>query len=477
MARVTTARAATSVWFWLILLLAVAVRVHHLTAWDMWTDEVQTLWTSQAGEFKEGPMYRTAPINFLLSRLAILALGPDELGLRIVPFLAGVATVALGFLLLRIWIGRRAALFSALALAASMWHVYWSQTGRHYAIQMLLLLLALHAFLLFWRRQSQIGFWFCVGLLLLALFVHSSSGFYVVALLAFVGVSWFYRTSDGRDVDRTVRRRHVVAGLGLLGVLAIYSPVYLSVARYLVDNKVAWNPPWNIVGSLAFYVPPHLALPALAGVAFLKRERDDLSFFFLCLLVIPMCLAVIASFFTIASAAYSFSALLAVAALVGVTSDRLLRLTEGKFLSLALGILVAGIYFGEAYDLAHYHTFYNGLKPRWRDVAAFVDRESGPGSLVLASEGDVMQYYLGRDRADWFGKYEDRIGTPGSLPRGASDVWYAIYVGDSAINKTSPSALHYLFNETRLAGLFPLHYGAKDRTIAVFHEYAREGAR
>ena len=72
-----------------LVLLAAGLRWYRLAEWDMWTDEVQTLWVSISGEFKEGPMYSTAPVNFWLTRLAVGIFGENELGVRFVPMVRG----------------------------------------------------------------------------------------------------------------------------------------------------------------------------------------------------------------------------------------------------------------------------------------------------------------------------------------------------------------------------------------------------
>ena len=96
-----------------ILALAAVLRSYNLSAWDMWTDEVQTLWTSVSGDFKEGPMYRTAPVNFWLTGIAVRVFGETELGVRFIPWLMGIATVGVFLWSCARWFGVRAALFGA----------------------------------------------------------------------------------------------------------------------------------------------------------------------------------------------------------------------------------------------------------------------------------------------------------------------------------------------------------------------------
>lgn len=480
--------------FFLIVGVAVALRWWNLGAWDMWTDEVQTLWVSQSGEFKEGPMYRTAPVNFFVTGWFVQLVAADALGARMPAFLSGALTVALFFPLMKRWIGGRAALLGTAVLALSFWHVFWSQNARHFALQTLLLLGALHCFLLFWREGRKWALALCSALLLLAHFTHASSGFFAGALLVFVVADWALSgsESDGRErslagesagreerADGRSGHRHLWA-LGGVGLpLAIYGPLYLWVASYLLQNKPAWNPPFNIVGSLVFYVSPLLALFAAAGAARLYRERDGLWLLLLLLSLLPPILAATAGAFTISSGAYALQALPAIAALTGVAADWLLG--EGSWGPgrLAGAAMVAALLLTQVYWLAHYFVVWNGLKPRWSEAVGYVEERREPGEALLASEGDVAQYYAGRGRAEWIDRFT--AATNGTDGGGASGAWFVTYVdGDQRQTPGFGAAAEFRSNvpeSARVEAVFPLHYGAKNRTLVVYHETGESVSR
>lgn len=463
---------AAAFWFVAIVALAALLRLYHIGTWDMWTDEVQTLWTSQDMAFKEGPMYRTAPVNFYLTGLATRLLGTTEWAVRMVPLLSGITTVALCYLLFAPRVGRRAGLFATLTLTLSMWHVYWSQTARHFAVQTLLILIGLYAFLRFWREDKLSGALIAAAALLGSLFVHSSSGFYLLALLAFLATTWLHSI---RTRVRPLRwspsdRRALIGTLAVVLPLILYLPIYFQVGDYLMANKVAWNPPTNIVGSLAFYIPPYLALPALAGATCLWRERDDLGLLLAFLLAVPMILVTLASSVTIASGAYCLASTIAVALLVGVACDRLLSAAaqSGKA---AMALLVSAIFLSQAYDLAHYYLYFNGLKPRWRAATELIRRDRAPSDLVFAAEGDVAQFYLGTEGVDWLGRIDHWREEGGTFPASVDGIWYALYTNDDPAASGAP--LDSIRMNARLVALFPLHYGAKDRTIALYYQSLR----
>ncbi len=459
---------------WAVLAIAVAVRLRNLATWDMWADEVQTLWMSETGTFAFGPTYRTAPLNFLLTGFAIWLFGSSQLSLRIVPFLCGVLTVALMYRLFQRWIGRRAALLAMLTLGLSMWHVYWSQTARHFALQTLFVLLAVHAFLTYWRSERRTALLAACACLALSLFVHSSSGFVVAALLAFVLGSWVLNRRAEATAPRLSTRKHAWAATALLGLIIAYLPIYFTVGRYLRDYTVAWNPPWNVAGSLAFYVPPWLALAAAAGATLLAYEGErDLAALMATLLVVPMALVTLASAFTIASAAYALSTVVPLAALVGVAGDRALAAGNTMARRWTARIAVAAIVLSQANDLLHYHTFYHGLKPRWQAALAYVARHREASELVLASEGDVAQYYLGRSNVEWFDRHASETNGANATASSTHGVWYVVYVSETDPLAIPAAHLESVRMHSTLRALFPLHYGAKDRTIGVFYQSPR----
>lgn len=461
-------------WPWVVVVVlgAVVLRWANLGGWDLWTDEVQTLWVSSSGEFKEGPLYRTAPLNFIVTGWAVEMLGERILAARVVPFLAGSLTVAIYYPVMKRWLGGRAALFGTLALSLSFWHVGWSQTARHFALEVLLLLGALHGFLLYWREGSRVGLAAMAVLLLASLFTHSSAGFVLVAMVVFLAAQWLLARAKG-DTGGTLKRndrRRLVALAACAVVLAVYLPVYLQVGSYLLENKRAWNPPYNILGSLTFYVSPVLALFGLAGVGYLKAEGDDLWLLLLSVAVVPPLLVSTAGAFTISTGAYALPAMLAVAALVGVTADRLLETRAARRSAVVGAALVAVPFLSEAYALAHYYSVWNGLKPRWGEAVAYVESHRRPDEGLWAAEGDVAQYYAGLGRADWVGRYGAGAEADTTGQNEAPAGWFAVYLdpspgplsaGDALAGARVPSG-------ASVRAIFPLHYGAKDRTIVVY---------
>lgn len=464
-----------------VIVLGILVRVWHLTAWDFWTDELHTITISRTGQYSFGPTYITAPLNFILTAWSLRIFGINELGARVVPFLAGILTVALVYPLGKAWVGRRAAAIGALLIAIAPWHVYWSQTARHFSLQALLILLALNAFLLFWHRETWRNLLMAGLAFVLALAVHSSSVFYLLAALAFVAWAVVLRLfgrwrAEARESGPLLERRHVRAAVGLGGVLLAYVPIWVLVGTHLLNTVKPWNPLWNLLGSVAFYMPPYISLTALAGALFLAREGNDAGSFLLSMIVVPIILLALASFETIASAAYVLSSLIPACILAGAALDRLLSLGEARGVRWPAAALAAGVPLAFLGELALYHSVYHGLKPRWREAAAYVRAHERPGDVVAAAEADVMGFYLGQPRTLWFSSVQEKLASDRFPPAGAPGAWYVIYLADDPLTAGDRAARDHVIAAGRLCKILPLNYGPKDRTLGVFYESANRSS-
>jgi 4-amino-4-deoxy-L-arabinose transferase-like glycosyltransferase len=454
-------------WFALVLAVAVAVRLWHLASWDLWTDEMHTLSFAQSGKFNS-PAYSTAPINFVLTRWTVGALGYTPLAGRTVPALAGALTVLLMYFVGRRWINDRAGLIAAALVGLSSWHVYWSQTARHFALAALFDLLALHAFLLYWRDGRKGALVALPFLLLLGLFTHSSSGFYLAALVVFVLAHEALRRTQWWSEAPGGPRHRAAWALAALGLaFAVYLPIYLQVGRLLLQNTPAWNPSTNIAGSFVFYLQPSLVLAALAGVIFAWREREDLGLVLAAQVVVPIVLVLAASLKTTASAGYCLASLFSVALLAGLGLDRIATLTAYAGRSLIGACVTVGVLLSLSLDLALYHLYYNGYKPRWREVAEYVASRRSPGDDFLADESNVVRFYTPTARVYGLLYVAETFGTSAYPPRDRN-IWIAAYAGSEGALQLSEAGRRFASDSGAVKAFFPLHYGPKERTIAVY---------
>jgi tetratricopeptide (TPR) repeat protein len=111
----------------------------YLEGRSLWLDEtflslnvLEKSWSGLLGplDYQQG-----APTGFLLlQKLAVLVAGPGEYGLRLVPFLAGIATLLFGWVLARRWLGSDGGLMALALLALCDPLVYFSAEAKQYGL-------------------------------------------------------------------------------------------------------------------------------------------------------------------------------------------------------------------------------------------------------------------------------------------------------------------------------------------------------
>lgn len=133
----------------LVLLAALALRLWHLGARPIWTDEGST-WTAASARLPElirlcAHKDASPPLFYLLTSLA-LRLGDGEWQLRLVSALASVGLVWLTYRLARLAMRRSHATLAALLCAVSPFQLMFAQEARTYTTVAFFTVLALHLF-------------------------------------------------------------------------------------------------------------------------------------------------------------------------------------------------------------------------------------------------------------------------------------------------------------------------------------------
>lgn len=176
--------------FWLgaILALALVLRVIGLNG-PLWYDEILTLETHLRLPWQD--MMRSYSMNhhYLYSmeaKAAMGLLGPDPWVLRLPALVFGVAGIAATWFLARDVAGVALAHLTALLLALSYHHIWFSQNARGYTE---LAFFACLAMILFLRGIERPGMWIWLGfalLMALSVFTHLTGALFFVA----VGLVW-----------------------------------------------------------------------------------------------------------------------------------------------------------------------------------------------------------------------------------------------------------------------------------------------
>lgn len=214
----------------LILILALGLRLIALGSRTLWYDEAFAVLFSEKG--LSAMIYGTlTPVDGVAADVHPLLyyttldtwmgfVGQSPEVVRFYSVLTGVATVGMLYFLARELFDGRTATIAALIAAVAPFHVQYSQEARMYALLGLLLVTATWCFVRGWRTQ-QAAYWVGFGVLSgLSMYTQQLAGFYLVAL----GL-----------VPFLVRRRDQIIRVVLSGGLAvlIYLPWLVNLPSQL----------------------------------------------------------------------------------------------------------------------------------------------------------------------------------------------------------------------------------------------------
>jgi len=374
-----------------LVVLAAALRVYRLTYWSFDGDEMNTLRDSLAPPDILNPK----PLLFLLNHYLIAPWLPlDELGLRAIPVLFGIAAVPAVFLMYRLVVDERAALFAAVLLALSPWHIYWSQFARYYAL--VFFFSALFPFMLYKGVLDRRSGLIMAGLALAmcAILAHPTSG---LVLLAFGLWLLLRRRHNLRAVKRAIAARPALSIVALLVMMGIgYRLSDLFVDWYtLRQDRWGYQGPILLLSYLGWLVPV-IAVFGVAGISWLWRDGDrSLAKLLTAMLLAPILLLAALTYVVPISTAYLYATTPAIFLGAGYFLARLMWLgpTVLRMPLAAVSCLGAAIVADLPPLASHYQ---DGMRRDFRAAAQHLDRVANPSHPIVSDQPRVLQYYLKR---------------------------------------------------------------------------------
>ncbi|RON38254.1 hypothetical protein BK666_30200 [Pseudomonas frederiksbergensis] len=295
--------------FWLILVLAAAVRFYYLTAAAIWGDEGSSLLMSQ---YSLGDIWFHAahdvhpPLYFMVLHGWIEVFGNGIFSIRSLSALPGIATVALGFWLVRLMANPRAALLAGLLLALLPTAVRYSQEVRMYSLLGLWLLGATIA-LVYWVKQPRHTRHLVIYALLMA------AGFYTHYFTALcVIVHWAYllvlRLHPTHPMKHITRPAWWLANVAIVVLFLPWLPGLIDLIQHMDALKANGDVGWELPVSLS-------SLPSMIWDYMIQDDGDNLPW--LMFAALPALLLVVIVLTVVRDRSlYRWSALLALYTLV-----------------------------------------------------------------------------------------------------------------------------------------------------------------
>lgn len=418
--------------FYLIALLAAALRFYQLGAESYWLDEVYTVHMAQRNvdQLLAVREIDWPPAYYVLIHFWVRLFGTTETATRSFSVLAGIASIAIIYLIGRELFGKSIGLLGALLMAISEFQIRYSQDTRFYSLFALTTLLSIffyikalrsrktgffliylaasillfysHAFgifviaaqnlyfLLRWKEYRKVRFrWlFCQAVLFLAIAPNFLLNILKGKSIAGIGVSWLGWIPDPplSALFRTVYE-YVLPLRHERSWIAVVLSFAAGIAFLVIGTALFAH--W--MGKKHWFTSAKNLLGERQGLASKANELLLLGCWFLCPLIFPFILSKLIGPMYVDR--YTISASPALYLMLAFGIARIGKIVPVPVSITALAILVApGL-------VSYYGT---PVKQQWREAAAFVTANASDRDVVVFSleDGEWQQrcfdwYYRG----------------------------------------------------------------------------------
>ncbi|MHB1131369.1 MAG: glycosyltransferase family 39 protein [Chloroflexota bacterium] len=429
------------------------LRFYRLGDWSLWRDEIYTMRAARV----LSEIAFEHPVWHVLTHFSIAPLGISEWSLRLPAAIVGTVAIPCTYALVRgVW-GRLPALLTALLLALSPWHLYWSQNARFYILVSLLTTVAIF---LFYRALEEDRTWLLIASLLLfgvAVLTHPTALLSLGAALAYL----FALACLPGSRPKGFNSRH----LGILGVLAA-APVLFILWRIatkpfmweqylqLVNNDSLW-----LVSVIVYYLGVPLVCLATFGAAYALWQRDRLAIMLTLAAVVPVLAILMISGFSYSASRYMFAAAVPIVILAARGVSDLLTGLRANAVWLGLGV-VAILAAESLSEDALYYQYQHGNRFNYRAAFGYVQARAQPDELVLSTAPEVGKFYLkGRSEQSML------IGDLRSVEEHGQRAWIVV---DEPLTAIKPTTAEWLRKHTVLAANYDVHVRARVFVAQVY---------
>ncbi len=421
-----------------IALAGALLRVYKLGEWSFWGDEMFTV-----GGREDGFNY-----NFLRQSLSLFLIqkitatwGVNEWNARIVPALIGVISIPALFFSVKNLFGTRTALFSALLLSLSPWHIYWSQNARFYTALLLFYCLALYCF--YWGMERDKPWYLVLCLVFLGMAVKER-----LLALFFVPVALFYGLfillfRFEKPKGWRLRNVAIFAVPGLVASVLFVRPYLLNLPAWLSGFGFSNNSLFWLAGGFAFYVGlPVVALGSVGG-GYLMLQKNRAGLLLSISAIVPILTLLVISPFHYTANRYAFISLISWLVLAAYAMTAFFEKTNWPVTLFALGTLGILLVTPISEDILYY-THQNGNRENWKAAFAYIQAHQQPEDQIISGNPQIANYYLSRTTVGF--EHLELDETLAEAPR----TWF---VEDMASVQKFPTLHNWLIENTRLVAV------------------------
>lgn len=226
-----------------IFLLGLFLRIHNLGGESVWYDEAVSVAASKLG-FLEQIRWSLAssdnnpPLYYAFLRVWVLLFGDSEFAVRFPSAIFGSISILLIYIVCSQLFNRKAALFAALILAVSVFHIKFSQEGRVYTLSAFLALLSYYFFLKSATERTVINSTGYVVSSALLIYAHYYGLFIILSQNIFCAWQFLtHRKSGAPDSKKWIALQVI---LGIICIPGLYILYRHSIG---IQNRFWLSPP------------------------------------------------------------------------------------------------------------------------------------------------------------------------------------------------------------------------------------------
>jgi mannosyltransferase len=428
-----TAKSTDKLLLWSAILIGAFLRLYRLGAQSIWGDEALTLQVYTVGhsfsQLMSNVWHRAfhPPLYFIIAHYWYM-LGKSEFMLRFPSAVFGIAAIPVVYRIARSLFGPRTGAISAVVVALSPFHIWYSQEARMYSLQILLVAASMMLFLRAWKPATR---WDMPGyglVTVLGLYTQISTALLVAAqslFISFASVRRPRRLAVWIATEAVIvivflpwmlhfmTSHSAIGSEGTIGFNREKSPVHIAYALYTLGVGYSLGPS---VSALHF-LPPRIAimrhLPVIAvsalvfGMLFtlgLMHAHRTNRFGFWMLVTgffVPVALVGIASLLpgVPLNPRYVIVAIVPYWIIIALGVESCTRRPVGWVMP-ACAMALLGVSLFNHYSLPVY------AKQDVRSAVALVDEHARPGDVAIVSSieiGGPFIYYLKRQDLPYVG--------------------------------------------------------------------------
>ncbi len=436
-----------------ITVLAGLFRFYKLGTWSFWYDEIYTL-------RDVGNIFNLGLLNQQFSRVLIYStvnlLGTSEFTARLAPAVMGILTIPVLYFPTRKIFSPGVALLSALFLAISPWHLYWSQNARFYTALLLFYSLALFAFYFAFEKDRPLYLLFFLVLLGLAVQERLFAVFMVpIAALYLLAVKY-----PPFEKPAGLRARNIwllVVPVILIGLAAGYEFIS-NPEKWLAGFGWVNNNPFWLMGGVVYYIGLVYLCMGSVGGWFLVHQKNRAGLLLAIAATFPILAILALSPIQYTANRYAFIALTSWLILAAAGVWELIRRVESKTWYLAAGVLLI-LLLEPVSEAVLYYRYQNGNRDNWKAAFTLINRLKSPDDQVVVTNTLLGDYYTdGKDTVNY------RALDLGNLPS-VGRYWF---VEDNNVGDKSPPTLRWLQQNADLIAVFDVHARARVFKMRVY---------